>query len=407
MPILTAAVFLSAAVINFYFRYGVPHTASDRPFFFYNFYFSAALCFGGLCGFSLVTGNSVIKRLGFLLVALAGVFCGAYSVNDYYTVNLCFYCAFVSSVILVFQFPKNLYICTISVTGFILFLFHPYIVTPAWGSFFQTPQPEQIVLIALILIFLSGLTASIRFILDKNKNTYETIEHLNQVGTTMLLFNHRLQEYVKNTGEEAVKKDRLRFTSDLHDSCGYVFTNIIAISEAAISWSDPDFQKMRETFKLIQKQAHDGLKRTRETLYMIRELREPESGNIETIFEMKSILEEITDIKINIETGNIQYNYGPDINRILIRIVQEAFTNSVRHGKATCISIGFWELQDSIEMTVRDNGIGAQEIVKGIGLAGMEERVKQAGGSLETFSPLDGGFCLRVSIPLIREKINV
>jgi signal transduction histidine kinase len=260
------------------------------------------------------------------------------------------------------------------------------------------------VIFSLVLVFFAGVMAIVRFLLEKIISANETIAHLNQVGTKMLLFNHRLQEYIKNIGEEAVKKDRLRFTSDLHDACGYVFTNIIAISEAAISWSYPDFEKMRETFKLIQKQAQDGLKKTRETLYMIREISEPESGSIETIFQMKAILEEITDIRIIIEVGNIQFNYGPDINRTLTRIVQEAFTNSVRHGKATRIVISFWDFQDSLEMTVRDNGVGAQEIVKGIGLAGMEERINRIGGTFEAFSPQDGGFCLKVLIPLLKEK---
>jgi signal transduction histidine kinase len=250
------------------------------------------------------------------------------------------------------------------------------------------------------MVFLAGITASIRFLLEKDAASKETIGHLNQVGNKMLLFNHRLQEFVKNTGEEAVRKDRLRFTSDLHDSCGYVFTNIIAISEAAISGSMSDTEKMRETFRLIQKQAGDGLKRTREILYMIRELQQTGSGGVDAIFEMKLILEEITDMKIDIDTGNIRNNYSPDVNRLLVRIMQEAFTNSVRHGKATRIVISLWDLQDSLRITVRDNGIGAENIVKGIGFAGMEDRLVQAGGKFEAFAPDDGGFCLRVTIPL-------
>jgi hypothetical protein len=53
----------------------------------------------------------------------------------------------------------------------------------------------------------------------------------------------------------------------LHDSCGYVFTNIIAITDAAISCGRMQTRKMQDTFQLIQSQAREGLKRTRETLY--------------------------------------------------------------------------------------------------------------------------------------------
>jgi glucose-6-phosphate-specific signal transduction histidine kinase len=40
-------------------------------------------------------------------------------------------------------------------------------------------------------------------------------------------------------------------------------------------------------------------------------------------------------------------------------------------------------------------------VVKGIGLAGMEERITGLGGSLEAYSPEEGGFRLKVEIPLI------
>jgi signal transduction histidine kinase len=115
---------------------------------------------------------------------------------------------------------------------------------------------------------------------------------------------------------------------------------------------------------------------------------------------MKSIFEEVTGIKVEIELGNIRFDYGPEVNRSLVRIIQEGFTNSVRHGKASKIIILFWEFPGTLEMLLRDNGIGAQNIVKGIGIAGMEERLAILGGKLEFSSPEDGGFVLKVTIPI-------
>jgi signal transduction histidine kinase len=119
---------------------------------------------------------------------------------------------------------------------------------------------------------------------------------------------------------------------------------------------------------------------------------------------MKSIFEEVTGIKVDIEVGNIRQSYGRTINKILARILQEAFTNSIRHGKATYILIHFWEFPEELTMTVTDNGIGTQTIVKRIGLAGMEERLAELGGNLEVSSPEDGGFRIRVRIPFAADK---
>jgi signal transduction histidine kinase len=187
-----------------------------------------------------------------------------------------------------------------------------------------------------------------------------------------------------------------------------VFTNIIAITDAAISCGFMEMGKTQDTFHLIQNLAREGLKQTRETLHMIRELQSPASVSINTIYEIKAIFEEVTGIKVDIESGNMKHNYGPTINNILTRIVQEAFTNSVRHGQASRIMIQFWEFSSNLSMTVSDNGIGAKSIVKGIGLAGMQERIASVGGTLDAYSPEDGGFRLKITIPLIHNgEINV
>ncbi|MCL2878991.1 MAG: sensor histidine kinase [Treponema sp.] len=412
LPLLIAVIFLSTAGACFcieYCRADTPGTYIFPVVFRLNFFISLIVSFIGLCGLSFIFRSSAALRGIFFMITLFGTIAGGYMISNFFSVNLLIYCAFILVTALVFSFPRNLLFSGAVIVFLVLFLFHPYLVQSVWGTggrYFFTPAPDKIVLMILIMVFLAGVTASIRFLFEKILNAGATIDHLNEIGTTLTLFNHQLQDYVKKTGEETIKKDRMRFTSDLHDSCGYVFTNIIAISEAALSWSQPDTQRYREIFDTIQNEAKDGLKRTREILYMIRDSQDLELGIIDTIYKMKSILEETTDVKITIETGNIKYNYGPDINHILTRIVQEAFTNSMRHGEATCINITFWEQRNNLELTVRDNGKGSQKIVEGIGLAGMGERIRQVSGKLEVYSPEDGGFCLNVSIPLVQPDTN-
>ncbi|GHV91842.1 hypothetical protein AGMMS50268_23450 [Spirochaetia bacterium] len=244
----------------------------------------------------------------------------------------------------------------------------------------------------------------LRVFIDKYIQTAATVDHLNMVGTKMSTLNNRLQELVRNSSEESVRKDRLRFTRDLHDSCGYAFTNIIAITDAAVSSGTLETDHTQDTFTYIRKLAVEGLKEMRNLLHTIREIQEPYMKSIDTIFQLKTIFEEVTSIKVDVEWGNIKHDYGPAVNRVITRIVQEAFTNSVRHGQATNILIQFWEFPSELFMTVTDNGIGASVVVKGIGLAGMEERVAAVGGRLTIDSPKEGGFRLLVTIPLVDIK---
>ena len=410
IPSLIAGAFLFSACTVFSIKYLDPAAILlpyfdirediNRMLFFINFYIPFGLASLALWGCLFRSGfffRTFCVLIGFPSLIIAG-----YVLNDLFTINLCLYSAWVIIMVAAFSFPKNYIICGVSVFFFTLSLFRPSFLGSALGqlSFFE-PDVTGIIILIVYLLCLAVAAASVRFLAEKCVNTEGTVSHLNLVGAKMLLFNHRLQEYVRNLGEEAVKKDRLRFTSELHDSCGYVFTNIMALCDAAISCGSMKRQKIEETFLLIRNQAGEGLRRTRETLHMIRELQDPGIGSIDTIYQMKSIFEEVTGIKVDIESGNMKYNYGSTVNRILTRIIQEAFTNSVRHGQATYIIIQFWEFPDSLSMTVSDNGVGAQHIVKGIGLAGMEERLAAIGGTIDAYSPEEGGFRLKINIPLI------
>jgi signal transduction histidine kinase len=408
-PALMAAVFLVSACIVFSLKYAVPSVilpriydpeeSVNRMFFCLNFYIPFGI--SALCLYGCLFLSGFFVRAFFLIAGMSSAVIAGYALNALFTVNLCMYSAYVLISAVAFTPPKNYSVTAMVILFFALFLFNPALLGPVVGGIRPSAfSVGEYIVFESWLIILGAVNVSIRFLTDKYINSEATVAHLNAVGTKMLLFNHRLQEYVRNSGEEAVRKDRLRFTSDLHDSSGYVFTNIIAVSDAAVSFSRMNANKIRDTFQLIRNQAQQGLNRTRETLHMIRELEDPVSGSIDTLFEMKKIFQEVTGIHVDIESGNMKHDYGPTVNAVLTRIVQEAFTNSIRHGQASRILIHFWEFPGSLTMTVSDNGIGAQQVVKGIGLAGMEERLTAIGGSLEAYSPEDGGFRLKIIIPL-------
>jgi signal transduction histidine kinase len=402
LALFSASVFFLSAGVVFTMKYAIPDSIpplyfdaegmANRRFFLFNFYSSLGC----------IMWRFPLLKFFCCLFGLASAVVSGYVLNDFLTIHLCIYSAFVIIIAISFIPPFNLWIAGFSIVFFLIFLQHPSPLGLSMaGLYFENPDPSEYIILFLCLVVLGGFMCFICFLSDKYDQSQATISHLNTIGTNMLLFNHRLQEYVKNSGDEAVKRDRLRFTSDLHDSCGYVFTNIIAMADAAISYPSMEIGKAQDTFHLIQNQAREGLSRTRETLHMIRGLQDPVPESIDAIYEMKRIFHDITGIKVDIENGNMRQNYGPSVNKALIRIVQEAFTNSVRHGQSSRIIIQFWEFPRYLSMTVRDNGIGAQNIVKGIGLAGMEERLAALGGTMEVSSPEDGGFQLKVEIPCV------
>jgi signal transduction histidine kinase len=376
-----------------------PEESMNRFFFFLNFFIPLALCGAAFCG-SLFIPNKLIR----CLCIAAGLYAAIHSVyvlRDFFTINLCIYCAYIITAVTAFPGPWNLVAAGSGMVLFIVFLFHPpFMGAPPQGIDFTNPSLSEVVP-ALIYMFITGAAMSLlRSFVEKRFKAEAQVEHLNYVGTKLILFNHRLQELAKNRGEEAVKQDRLRFTRDLHDGCGHAFTNIIAITDGAVSCGPMENVKAQEVFQRIRNQATKGLQETRSILHLIRSIGEPYMNSVDAIYHLKTVFEEVTGIEVEVEWGNMKLDYGSTINTVISRIVQEAFTNSIRHGQATKILIHFWEFPETLSMTVTDNGKGASVIVKGIGLAGMEERLASLGGYLKVSFPNEGGFRLGVTIPL-------
>jgi signal transduction histidine kinase len=92
-----------------------------------------------------------------------------------------------------------------------------------------------------------------------------------------------------------------------------------------------------------------------------------------------------------------------DVGRTcLYRVVQEALTNCARHAQATTIQITMEGNKESVCLSIRDDGLGFDtgRAKTGLGLIGIEERVKELGGSLAVRSWPNRGTLLRVEIPL-------
>jgi signal transduction histidine kinase len=87
------------------------------------------------------------------------------------------------------------------------------------------------------------------------------------------------------------------------------------------------------------------------------------------------------------------------------RAVQEALTNCVRHARAGSIDVTVAGYADRLEVSVTDDGIGLGPGRRrdGLGLRGIEERVKELNGAVKIASSAGGGTTLAIRLPLARQ----
>ena len=93
----------------------------------------------------------------------------------------------------------------------------------------------------------------------------------------------------------------------------------------------------------------------------------------------------------------------PDHYRTCVyRVVQEALTNCVKHASARSIHVRLKRVDGSLAVAVMDDGVGLKQDERrsGLGLRGIEERVRDLGGTFSIDSTPGAGTSLFVKLPL-------
>ena len=90
----------------------------------------------------------------------------------------------------------------------------------------------------------------------------------------------------------------------------------------------------------------------------------------------------------------------PELSRVVYRIVQESLTNVIRHAGTGCAWVTVGPAHDGLRVRIADHGSAPRQAVPGLGLAGMQERVRAAGGWLHTGPGPRGGFLVEALLPL-------
>ena len=98
------------------------------------------------------------------------------------------------------------------------------------------------------------------------------------------------------------------------------------------------------------------------------------------------------------------------LNTTLFRVIQEALNNALRHARATTISVVLRDEPDAVSIVIQDDGVGfdpeavSQRVKRGehLGLLGMTERVRNAGGTIELDSRPGAGSRIEVCVPFAK-----
>ena len=201
---------------------------------------------------------------------------------------------------------------------------------------------------------------------------------------------------------EAVLKERERMAHEIHDTLSQSFAGI-GFQVQAISRAIPeDLPQLRKQVDLARALVQHSHKEARRTI-------EPEHLDSLDDVDLLSALEasarkmvEGGSVVVSTERSGMHRRLPGKIADELLRIGQEAVANAVRHSSLTHLVIILAYAQDSIRLSISDDGCGFVESADllGFGLRGMRKRSDSISAALDIISSPKKGTLVRVDCPL-------
>lgn len=274
------------------------------------------------------------------------------------------------------------------------------ITTRTWGYPQAAPGLSEFIfpwgecLVALLIGFL------FRILLDRTMAFARQIEELRESNIRLVEFNIGLQDYTIRAQRENIINERNRISREIHDSVGYILTNLIAILDYTKELVLTGQELALEKINCSRDQARTALEEIRRA---VRALRPPIEVNYQqAIYNLVKAFAETTGVEVEMEFPESMEKLGEEYEKHIYRIIQEALTNSFRHGQASKIKINLSIKQKQLWVTIEDNGLGLKDFKFGCGLTGIQERIKPLGGVMRIESAPGKGFtefrCLKTIV---------
>jgi signal transduction histidine kinase/ligand-binding sensor domain-containing protein len=208
---------------------------------------------------------------------------------------------------------------------------------------------------------------------------------------------------------EAVLAERNRMAREIHDTLAQSFVGVsVQLELASQLLAQSQIPAAHQQLDRTRAYVRDGLAEARRSIWDLRAITAQHSLPTRlTILIERSNTEHL---KAAINIGGTYRPLAPAVEDEVLRIAQEALTNTTRHAQATQVSVDLRYHSTRLTLTLTDNGRGFDTTDKSLlakghfGLQGMRERSAQINAQLTVESSPGEGTIIKLDAPILTEK---
>lgn len=206
-----------------------------------------------------------------------------------------------------------------------------------------------------------------------------------------------------------VQRERNRMNGELHDHMGHALASSLIQMQYVKKVMFKDLEQAGKKIDQIYEHMNGAYEEIRKFVRIHNEPLKSEAGLNRLVAQIEKI-KKTSQLKIEFENKSIFHFGGLSIEEEthILRIIQETLTNSMKHGKATCVRISIENIKtqdfEGVNITLLDDGKGSNLIVEGYGLDNLKRRANQLNGKIDFISSKGNGFKTVIQIPI--EPVN-
>lgn len=233
------------------------------------------------------------------------------------------------------------------------------------------------------------------------------------VGRLLLLYDlteeRRAQARLLEQREVvATLRERERLARELHDGIGQVLGYVAMQAQTALRWMrSGDGERTGATLNRLAEVAQDAHTDVRESILGLKADDARGWSFLQTLGRYLERFQASYGVRteISIADGIGEDTFEPAVGVQLMRIIQEALSNSRRHGSAGNVRVGIDRTDGQVHITVADDGRGFDPSANDaerdghFGLTFMRDRVQEIGGVIRIDSRPGAGTTLTLEVP--------
>ncbi|HEX3690800.1 MAG TPA: GAF domain-containing sensor histidine kinase [Solirubrobacteraceae bacterium] len=214
--------------------------------------------------------------------------------------------------------------------------------------------------------------------------------------------NARLYE---RSRELSILSERNRLALELHDVVSQKLFSLNLAAEAAATLLDRGPDEARPQLERVRELAREALAELRSLIFGLRPAELERDGLEGVLRKEATMLQRVHGVEVRVEADGDPPAVEPACAGEILRIVEEALHNAVRHAKAHAVTVHLHGADRILTVDVSDDGIGFDPVdpelrSHHLGLTSMEERARELNGKLTLDASPGRGTVVSLEVPL-------